>query len=80
MILTTPDEPIQEDPEVPVIRHCADCQHFRQQSKTMGYCAAKVAYTPDISDLCSVWPEHPIKAATQSACNDILPIGWEDDF
>jgi hypothetical protein len=80
MILTTSEEPTWEDLEVPIIRQCADCQHFRKQSETMGYCGAKVAYTPHISDLCAVWPEHPIKAANQSACDDILPIGWADDF
>jgi hypothetical protein len=80
MILTAIEEPIQEDPEVPVIRHCVDCQHFRQQSQNFGYCAAKVVYIADLSDLCTARLEHPIKAVDQSACDDILPIGWEDDF
>lgn len=80
MILTVLDEPIIEDPEVPVIRHCGDCQHFRRQGGVMGYCAAKLAYMPSISDLCHTPLEHPIKAADQLACDDILPIGWADDF
>jgi hypothetical protein len=80
MILTVLEEPIQEDPEVPVIRHCADCQHFRLESRNIGHCAAKVAYVPDISDLCRTHLDHPTKAADQLACDDILPIGWADDF